>query len=655
MNFGMSNSVLKIAFLAFILVRAVPANAGKTPEYYGRLSVDSPSEVTPQGWIREYLQRQLSGLSGHPEVMSYPYNTDLWKGTIKRMSTHGKEWWRYEQTAYYSDGLLRLGYLLADEGSIKKIEDGIDYTLKNASKEGLLGDPAIYREEANCLWPMVVYSRAMRAMYEKTGDGRIIDALEKFYLANKSALITKGRNIVSVEGMLWTYGKCGNRALLDLAEEAYSKGGFELSPDCAGMDGCVHLHGVTYCEELKVPAILYLYTGKEEYRQIALSLEDKLVRYNMLPSGVPSSAEFLMGNSVENAHETCDIADFTWTESYFLKMTGDPMYADHIEKAIFNAAPGAITKDFKAIQYFSNMNQFNVCGDSDPNPYVKGQTRHAYRSIHQTECCVGNVHRIMPNYVYNMWMTDARGGITAALYGPSRIKTEGITIDEQTSYPFDEDIRFVFHCDKPCRKTFSLRIPLWCGNAVLKINGKQKAIPSDRSAYVKLNRCWKEGDVVELHLDMPVRITHPAGQGVSYERGPLLFSYSIPTKWTPDEVDHPDMRGKKCVNPDFKCWNLTADGPFGYAVDCLGGELVRNEVPEGSYPFENPPFSIKIPVREIEWKLVEDKYTPAIPPINVRRLSNDEKTIELIPYGCTQLRLTVFPKIGDKRLVEGLY
>ena len=68
----------------------------------------------------EYLQTQKVGLTGHPEALSYPYTTNLWDGEIPRMGKHGRDWWRYEQTAYYTDGLIRLGYLINDEAMIEK-------------------------------------------------------------------------------------------------------------------------------------------------------------------------------------------------------------------------------------------------------------------------------------------------------------------------------------------------------------------------------------------------------------------------------------------------------------------------------------------------------------------------------------------------------
>ena len=261
--------------------------------------------------------------------------------------------------------------------------------------------------------------------------------------------MSKVRNIVNVEGLLWTYAHTGDKRLLDLAEAAWNlreprppEKKNELAPkNCANNDA-IHMHGVSYCEEMKVPMILYSYTGKKEYLNQAVNVERKLVRDHMLPDGCPTSAERTLGNSVHICHETCDAVDYTWSLGYFLETTGDAAYADRIERCVFNAGFGAIADDFRALQYFSNVNQFIATSNSDHNPQNYGTTWMQYRPTHETECCAGNVNRILPNYISRMWLKDKDGGSVAALYGPSEVDFGWAKIKEETDYPFDGKVVF---------------------------------------------------------------------------------------------------------------------------------------------------------------------------------------------------------------------
>ena len=157
-------------------------------------------DIKPNGWLLEFLQRQKTGLTGHPEALSYPYNTCLWAGEIPRNGEYGQDWWRYEQTAYYTDGLLRLGYLLHDPELIAKGEQGIDYTLTHPQPNGRLGSPVI-----SSLWPQAVFWRAMKA-YSDVHDmpENLMSALQRNYdTMSNSDLVTGRRHILNLEGILW--------------------------------------------------------------------------------------------------------------------------------------------------------------------------------------------------------------------------------------------------------------------------------------------------------------------------------------------------------------------------------------------------------------------------------------------------------------------
>jgi hypothetical protein len=653
----MSKNILLLTLLVLTIAQE---SWGQTASKY---RVGQITGIEPQGWLKTMMQRQHDGLTGHPEALSYPYNTCLWAGEISRADeTYGENWWRYEQTAYYTDGLLRLGYELGDDAMVAKAMEGIEYTLANPNEQGVLGNKTL----KGITWPMSVFFRALQAKYEHDGDERIPAALERHYLNftvnDLAGGIVGGRNIMSIEGILWTYGKTGNPDLLQLAEDAWAvKGKFAVDETAITSQEPFYMHGVTFCEMLKLPLLLYAYTGKERYRELAMTAIRKIERESMLPDGVPTSAEFLVGNDVDVSHETCDIVDFTWTLSHYLMVTGQAEWADKIEKAVYNAGLGAITKDFRALQYFSSINQFIATGTSNHNIYKHGSTWMAYRPTHETECCSGNVNRMLPNFMGGMWLTDGDGGAVAALYGPSRVTYQtdkgNLTITCETNYPFDEKLMFTVSGAEGASIPLTLRIPTWCNDATLSINGVAVNLALKAGSFVRLSDSVKNGDVVTLNLPMTVEQKNLEGQGVYFQRGPLLFSYAIPQQVTEDTEEYENMHGKKPDNPDFKCWNITPTGAFNYAYASDGKpiEVFRPAIEEigGTIPFDLNYTNVKlrIPVKQIEWNLEEERYTPAMPEQgHLKLLSSETQYIDLVPYGCTELRLTVFPDANAEPL-----
>ena len=660
---------MKRLFVVLLLVTGIVVisgvSANNNDRYKSTFYMGEVSDIHPTGWLQTLMQRQHDGLTGHPEALSYPYNSCLWAGEISRPDEgYGENWWRYEQTAYYTDGLLRLGYELDDDAMVAKAMEGIEYTLAHPDEDGVLGNSTLL----GITWPMSVFFRVLQAKYEHDGDERIPAALEKHYLNftvdDLAGGIVGGRNIMSLEGILWTYGKTGNPKLLQLAEEAWARQDcFAVDETAIMSDEPFYMHSVTFCEMLKLPLLLYAYTGNEHYLDLAMTAVRKVERESMLPDGVPSSAEFLLGDDIDISHETCDIVDFTWTLSHYLAVTGSAEWADKIEKAIYNAGLGCISKDFRSLQYFSSVNQFIATGTSNHNIYKHGSTWMAYRPTHETECCSGNVNRMLPNFVSRMWMEDRDGGAVATLYGPGTAvfstNKGDVTITCDTQYPFDETLTFTVSGAEGADIPLTLRIPTWCDNASIAINGSPIDILLPAGTFVKLSEPVKNGDVVTLTLPMTVEKKTLEGQGVYFQRGPLLFSFAIPQQMTEDTKEYENMHGKKPENPDFKCWNITPIGDFNYAYADDGQEVGVNypavEEIGGTIPFDRnyTPVNLRIPVKQIDWSLEDDRYTPELPEQgHLKLLSDETKYIDLVPYGCTELRLTVFPDADAKPLPE---
>ncbi|MBO4843608.1 MAG: glycoside hydrolase family 127 protein [Bacteroidales bacterium] len=592
------------------------------------------NDITPEGWVREILQRQKDGLTGHPEAMSYPFDGCNWAGDLPiSQNPHywGSDWWRFEQTAYYVDGFSRLGYVLDDEELMEKGKANVDYVLDHPlpPKPGYELDESSFRgfgfgnmqamlekrkiiaaagrpegrlgrEGDSMGWPFAVFFRTMKTYYEATGDPRVPVALEKNYLTYTPEELSDGRYIINIEGILWTYALTKNPKLLELAEAVWAL--VPSNMDQYLSDRPMSGHGVTVCETLKLPMLLYAFTGKEIYKEAALKGDQKMEDKNMLIDGIVSSSEGLAGVDALATHETCVISDYTWTIGYFLMVTGDATFADRLEKAIFNAGFGAVTKDFKAMQYFSCPNQVLCTGSSNHNDYKKAKTWMAYRSAHEVECCIGNLHRYFPNYASRMWMKDKNGQPVAALYGPSSVVYDlgdGVTvkIQEITNYPFEEDIQFKFTFYKDGKETkepqqmdFTYRIPGWC-----------KA--SDKQGFQTVSKTWKSGEKFKVNFPMEIEFVKNAVQGESVVFGPLTFTYAIPANWEVDTKVYDYLAGKESSNPDFVNWSITPKAKWNYAIrnaDLGKAKLIRTHAKGFPFDLDNVPLKIKIPVTGVK-------------------------------------------------------
>lgn len=640
------------------------------------------TSIAPEGWLRRYLETQASGLTGHMETAGYPFDTKGW-ASPKRIS--GKDWWPYEQTGYWLDGAVRCAHLLGDRRLRGRAEVQVEYAVKHAAGDGYIGPAFMRGGEVWNKWPHAVFFRAVQAHYSATGDRKLADAVRRHYRSGISDF-TDGRDTCNIEAMLWAYSVTGDRQLLKLALKAYA--GFNrkyprhdaaVSVMLSSAKGAEH--GVTYNELCKLGALVYCHTGDRKLLKASVNAYRKLERHHMLADGVHSSSERLCGRDPLASHETCDIADYTWALGYLLMATGEAKYADGIEKACFNAAPGAVRSDFRALQYFSCPNQTIASSNSNHNIYHRGEKWMSYRPNPGTECCPGEVNRIMPNYAARMWLENGNGGVAAALYGPSTITLplgparRPVTIVEETEYPFRDEICFQIRCAEDVKFPLTLRIPGWCKAAELRVNGCPVRRKLKAGSFFTLNRRFSHNDRVSLRLPMSVKAVSWPGGGIVLERGPLVYSLRIEEDWRIDKEE-------KRQTPEFPAWNLHAASSWNYALAGDGKALERdvkvvfNPICGNPWTIDSAPVELLAPARKIKgWKTIKSgsvvsefwknfnadgcsifekrkvkgsfELTPPLPDRDklLKSLARKVETVRLVPYGCTHLRITVFPHV----------
>lgn len=628
--------------------------------YFGTFKEVCPKTVKAKGDLSTFLERQNLGLSSRFTEQGYPFNTPMWNGGVGQIKpasiVYNDEcaetplqdaWWPYEQSAYLLDGLARFGILTEDSEKLELVRKNIRYLVDHPDENGMLGH--CYGTSSS-EWPMAVFSRAVKFYADALQDDSIKQALIRHYQAISVNTLAVGfRHINNLEGVLAAFAWSGDTSLLEKAEKAYqlhdeyyslhTEDEFELYRSKLAGDCDYVIHGVSFSESIKLPVLLYLYSGNQKYLADAEKGLKKVLELHEQIPGLPSSNEDFAGRDPLQGYETCVIGDFSWALGYFLMASGKGEYADRMEKIFYNAFPGSILKDFTGLQYLSAPNQVIAGPGSNHSFFFRGcATFRQFRADHSAQCCTGNVHRILPNYILRMWMLNTDGAPVATLYGPSvyngYFHEVKYSIREETGYPYSDTISFRFSCPHELQMPFSIRIPHWCAHPQLTLNGKEIAMPEEINGFCCLNRAWNDRD--ELRLVLPMEAVCVKDRYWNhFEYGPLVFSYSIPSYFK-REFDHPLA---PCL--------VTPAGEWNFAVSEKAAVCVEKTKIDGS-PLENPPIRLKVsavPVSGFD-ELELGRYTPEVPLFH--HPTGEAMTLELVPYASTLLRISAFPDLVER-------
>lgn len=634
---------------------------------FARFREVRPTAIKPEGFLLEFLRRQKSGLTGNHRKQGYPFDTVMWAGMIRDVGFRDFEyngrripvapinaWWPYEQSGYLLDGALRLSYLINDAELRSLYENNLKYLIEHPNPDGKLGGKAAYDHDSE--WPMAVFFKSVIAYCEETGDEKVIEAFRRHYRAMTiQDIAVPFRHIANIEGLVWLYLWTGDEELRDKAVAAYklhneqnrAKERYEdeLWFDKIASGRKLVMHSISANEALKLPVLLYIATGDRAYLEAAEDCLNRIFIDHEQPSGIPSANEYFSGHDPLQGYETCALTDITWTMGYFLLASGEGRIADKIEQIVYNALEGSVTKDFTGLQYLSSVNQVVASPFSNNSHFMRGRACwRQYRPNHFPECCAGNVHRTMPNFALRMWEQDEEGAPVAAFYGPSTLnwKYNGkkIKIQEVTEYPFGETVRFKFSSDVALTMPFTFRVPSWCSNPELTLNGEKVDTDLVPGEFTTIELKWEDGD--ELCLTLPMKVVLKQDRQWQWlQYGPLVFSYAVPHIET-RESDSP-----------FSPRTFMPSGDWNYALDLTPETLDKVKVlrKSGGYPYEEPPITLEVPVRRISnySELDCNRYTPQVP--LYFKMSDTVETLTLVPFGSTVTRVTAFPIPASREMV----
>jgi len=416
------------------------------------------------------------------------------------------------------------------------------------------------------------------------------------------------------------------------------------------------MHCVNLAQGIKEPIIRYQHDHDKMYIYAVNKGFSEIRKYMGQPQGMYGGDENIRNGNPVNGSELCSAVELMFSLESMLAITGDIGFADHLERIAFNALPAQVNDEFTARQYFQQPNQVMITRHPRNFNVDHQGTDLCFGLLTGYPCCTSNMHQGWPKFTQNLWYATPDGGLAALVYAPNRVSakvTNGseITIEEITGYPFNDRIVFEFTLKNgPVNFPLHLRIPEWCNEALVSINGSEYSRTAGDSILI-LTREWKTGDRVELNLPMKIHLSQWFENSMAVERGPLVYALKIQEKWDMVKNDKDPVRYGNSyfeVRPLTE-WNYALINASKDKIQDAYKVITRND--NTAYPWnpENAPVEIKTLAKRIKsWKLYNESAGPL--PYSIQyglETESAKEEITLIPYGCTTLRISEFPVINE--------
>lgn len=606
--------------------------------------------VKPEGWLKNQLRIQAAGLSG---------NLDEFWPDIKESRWFGGAAEGWERAPYWLDGIIPLAFLLDDEKLKEKVTRYMDYIIANQREDGWLGpkpeEPARYD-----IWALFLALKMLVQYHDATGDKRVFGSVEKCLQKidsriNKAPLFNWAmfRWFEVLIAIYWLYEKTGGQWLIDLAVKIYSQGfnwaGFferwPLTDPTPSARWNFMGHVVNNAMAIKAHGLWWRLTGNEQDRVAVCDMIEKLDQYHGMVTGVFTGDECIAGRNPVQGTELCAVVEYMYSLEVLLSIFGDPAFGDRLEKITFNALPATFSPDMWAHQYDQQVNQVECSVRENRSWNTNGPDANIFGLEPHYGCCTANLSQGWPKFASHLWMLTADQGLAAVAYAPSvaRVDISGVQVDArlETEYPFRDTLRFVITTERPVRFPLFLRIPEWALKANVRVE-KEEPVQAQNGAFYRIEREWKDRTEILLTLPMRSCISSRYHGSIAIERGPLVYSLKIDEAW---KRVHEDKQLRELPHADWEVYSTT---PWNYALHVKKGtvenDVIFTEHPLGDCPFspDGAPVSAAVRGRRLPQWHMENGSAEDLPESPLKS-SEPIEQLTLIPYGCTNLRITEFP------------
>jgi len=304
--------------------------------------------------------------------------------------------------------------------------------------------------------------------------------------------------------------------------------------------------------------------------------------------------------NAQTYNETCaSIGLVFWAQRMSrLEMKGD--YYDVIERALYNGILSGLSLDGTRYFYVNLLESVPRAIRERHDADYAAATRQGWFPC---ACCPPNIARLVASLGGYVYSADESGAAVHLYVGSETELVLGgaaTRLRVEAGFPWKEEARVSVDPERPARFALSLRVPDWCRGFQAAIGGKP-AEGALADGYLKIEREWRPGDVLELRLPMPVRrvranplVRDDAGK-VALMRGPVVYCL--------EEADNGGLLSDIRLPRGAKLEASLEPGLLGGVVT-LAGEALRSSGDWGGDLYRDEDEARPEPARKVRIKAV---------------------------------------------------
>eukprot|EP00040_Diaphanoeca_grandis_P018240 m.95757 g.95757 ORF g.95757 m.95757 type:complete len:385 (+) comp26846_c0_seq2:321-1475(+) len=369
---------------------------------------------------------------------------------------------------------------------------------------------------------------------------------------------------------------------------------------------------------------------------------------------------------------------------------GEVELFDLVERIAFNALPGALTGDMWTHVYVQQANSVYAgvshpsstqhpdidashpnnnttnghsheekksceraacASDGDGPPAYAEIQNEQYFGVSHFPCCITNFPQGWPKFAQHTVFVDKLSKTPTVVLASfvaldATIDEFNVTLNVDSQYPFG-DVADITVEVKHLAIDLKIRIPGWANRAT--VDGQSVA-----NGTLFTVACPVGTTTIVLDLKPDVRfemgwgdnVASPPTNAVGVVRGPLVFALHPKENKTVVQVFNSTP-----PRPHATDFVISTNDTWNYAIELgKGAEFVNKKSDQWSlaYPFDDSgeyPFYISVWGKQApEWGYWnESRITAAPPPSPVRTVTGKSVELRLVPFGSTNIRISVFP------------